>query len=109
MTGQPLDAVPMWLLYPLTVLAMLATIGVTTVSVFRRPAVSVLSTGDELVPPESEAGPGQPAIRGDEHYALSILRKGFGDLEKTACTCHSARPPLGPKGRFRPSRTLIRR
>ena len=28
MTGQPLDSIPMWLLYPLTVLAMLATMEV---------------------------------------------------------------------------------
>ena len=28
MTGQPLDAIPMWLLYPLTVLSMLVTMEV---------------------------------------------------------------------------------
>ena len=40
-------------------LALLAAFGQKRVQVRRRPRVSVLVTGDELVPPNEEAGPGQ--------------------------------------------------
>ena len=40
-------------------IAVLAAIGVADVSVFRRPRVAVLSTGDELAPPGAAIRPGQ--------------------------------------------------
>ena len=38
---------------------LLAALGRTRVSVARRPRVAIISTGDELVPPEGDPGPGQ--------------------------------------------------
>jgi molybdopterin molybdotransferase len=49
-------------------IGLLATIGLTRVRVFRRPVVSVLSTGDELVEPDQALRPG--AIRDSNRYAL---------------------------------------
>jgi molybdopterin molybdotransferase len=49
----------------------LMALGVTEVSVARRPRVGILSTGDEVVSPESEAGPGQ--VRDVNSYTLSAL------------------------------------
>ena len=40
-------------------IAMLAAIGIAEVSVFRRPKVAILSTGDELVAPGQPIGPGK--------------------------------------------------
>ena len=40
-------------------LALLATHGYGRIPVHRRPSVTVLTTGDEVVPPETEPGPGQ--------------------------------------------------
>ena len=40
-------------------LSLLATHGVDRVDVFRRPSVSFLTTGDEIVPPEATPRPGQ--------------------------------------------------
>ncbi len=40
-------------------IGVLAAMGVTEVAVAARPRVAVISTGDELVPPELEPGPGQ--------------------------------------------------
>ncbi len=40
-------------------LSLLATHGHTEVPVHRAPSVAVLTTGDEVLPPESEPGPGQ--------------------------------------------------
>lgn len=54
-------------------LGLLATIGVTKVSVFRLPKVSVLSTGNEVVEPGVELRPG--AIRDSNRITLlSLLR-----------------------------------
>jgi molybdopterin molybdotransferase len=47
----------------------LAGLGVTRVAVRRRPRIALLATGDEVVNPESEAGPGQ--IRDVNSYAVS--------------------------------------
>ncbi len=53
-------------------LAMLAAAGVTTVSVHARPRVTVLSTGDEVVPPETATlHPGQ--VRDATAVALAVL------------------------------------
>lgn len=54
----------------------LAGIGISRVPVFRRPAVAVLSTGDELVLPAATAGPGQ--IRDINTYSLAAAVEAAG-------------------------------
>jgi len=50
-------------------LALLATFGIVTVEVFRRPRVAVLSTGNELCAPEATPRPGQ--VRDANQIALA--------------------------------------
>ncbi|MBI5292901.1 MAG: molybdopterin molybdotransferase MoeA [Chloroflexi bacterium] len=57
-------------------LGMLAATGCSKVSVVRRPRVAILSTGDELVPVETEPGPGQ--IRDTNGYTLGALVRKYG-------------------------------
>ena len=53
-------------------LAMLAAAGVTTVAVHARPVVTIFSTGDEVVPPDTKTlGPGQ--VRDATASALAAL------------------------------------
>ncbi len=52
-------------------LGVLAALGRGNVSVYRRPTVAILSTGDELVQPDSPLGPGQ--IPDSNTYTLSGL------------------------------------
>ncbi len=73
----------------------LAGIGITSCNVVRRPLVGILSTGDEVVAPDREPGPGQ--IRDINSYAISglvaeaggqavnygIIRDDFTRLEET--------------------------
>jgi molybdopterin molybdotransferase len=49
----------------------LLALGITQTEVGRRPRVSIVSTGDELVPPEGTPGPGQ--IRDINTYTISAL------------------------------------
>jgi molybdopterin molybdotransferase len=75
-------------------LAVCAALGFPHVEVFRRPRVAVLSTGDELVEPEREPGPGQivdsnavavaAAVReaGGEAVRLGIARDTVVDLRR---------------------------
>ena len=58
--GVPLDAAAG---------AVLASVGATEVAVFRRPRVTVLTTGSELVPPDRTPGPAQ--IRDSNSTALA--------------------------------------
>ena len=61
---------PRTLLRP-AALGVLAALGRSRVDVFRRPTVALLSTGDELVTPETPLGPGQ--IPDSNTYTLSGL------------------------------------
>ena len=54
----------------------LMTLGIERVPVARRPRVAIVSTGDELVPPESVPGPGQ--VRDVNTYTLSALVERAG-------------------------------
>lgn len=54
----------------------LAALGVTTVPVMRRPRVAVLSSGDEIVPPEDKPTAGQ--IRDINTYALGAAVQAAG-------------------------------
>ena len=51
--------------------ALLATVGVTKVTVTRRPRVALLVTGDEIVPPDQEPSSGQ--IRDSNSIAMHAL------------------------------------
>jgi molybdopterin molybdotransferase len=54
----------------------LMALGKVRVSVFARPRVAILSTGDEVVPPEAEPGPGQ--VRDVNSHSLSALVRRCG-------------------------------
>ena len=55
---------------------LLASLGRTSARVYRRPRVSILSTGDELVDPGQEPGPGQ--IRDSNRFALAVAAAQAG-------------------------------
>jgi molybdopterin molybdotransferase len=57
-------------------LALLASMGISPVAVRRGPRVALLVTGDELVDPEQEPGPGQ--IRDSNAIALTALLQQAG-------------------------------
>src|SRR5690606_32935385 len=57
-------------------LALLAHAGVGELEVVRRPRVAIISTGDELVPPEATPAPGQ--IRESNGQALQALVRRDG-------------------------------
>ena len=50
---------------------MLASLGITPVPVVRKPRVSIISTGDELVEPEQVPGPGQ--IRDANRFTIAAM------------------------------------
>ena len=52
-------------------IAALAGAGITSISVYRRPLVAIIPTGDEIVPPEAELRPGR--IRDMNSYSLAAL------------------------------------
>jgi molybdopterin molybdotransferase len=54
----------------------LATIGKTRVRVFAKPRVSVIATGDELVPPDVHPGPGQ--IRNSNTFSIAAQVRALG-------------------------------
>ena len=49
----------------------LLAVGITRLNVWKRPRVAIVSTGDELVPPDERPGPGQ--IRDINTYTISAL------------------------------------
>ncbi|MCL1980867.1 MAG: molybdopterin molybdotransferase MoeA, partial [Proteobacteria bacterium] len=59
-------------------LGLLAALGFTTVPVFRRPRVAILSTGDELVPPDQIPPPGK--VRNINSISLAALVEEAGGL-----------------------------
>ncbi|MAE27661.1 MAG: hypothetical protein CMJ87_01590 [Planctomycetes bacterium] len=64
-----------------TDLSVLATVGAEPVTVFRRPAVTVLTTGDELVPASAFPAPGQ--IReGNTHHLAALARRAGASVSR---------------------------
>ena len=57
-------------------LGALTGIGITRVKVFRKPRVALLSTGDEIVPPETTPRPGQ--VRNINEYSLIAMATEAG-------------------------------
>ncbi|HET9028575.1 MAG TPA: molybdopterin molybdotransferase MoeA, partial [Candidatus Aquilonibacter sp.] len=57
-------------------LGLLATLGMTRVPVFARPHIAVLSSGDELVPPDADPAIGQ--IRDSNRYAIAATLRAMG-------------------------------
>ena len=55
---------------------MLATLGATRVPVYRRPLIGVFSSGDELVEPAADPGPGE--IRDSNRYAVAASLCAMG-------------------------------
>lgn len=56
----------------------LAAVGVTAVRVRRRPRVTIVSSGDEVVPPDREPGPGQ--VRDINTYTISAMVREAGGI-----------------------------
>ena len=56
-------------------------LGITELSVSRKPIVSIVSTGDELVSPERTPGPGQ--VRDINSYTISALVERAGGIPAT--------------------------
>lgn len=59
---------------------LLAALGRATVPVFRRPVVSILSTGDEIVPVEADPRPGQ--VRDVNSHSLAALVASSGGVPR---------------------------
>jgi molybdopterin molybdotransferase len=65
-----------WRLRPQDI-GMLAALGITEISVFKRPRVAVISTGDEIVPVESRAVP-QGKVRDINTFSLAAQIESAG-------------------------------
>jgi molybdopterin molybdotransferase len=63
-------------------LGALAGAGILVVSVYRRPQVAILPTGDEIVPPEATPGPGQ--VRDINSIALAASVREAGGEPRSA-------------------------
>lgn len=61
-------------------LGVAAALGYTGLPVFARPRVAIISTGDELVPPEVRPGPGR--VRDVNAYALAAAVQGEGGIPR---------------------------
>lgn len=59
-------------------MAVLLGLGITKIEVFSKPRVALISTGDELVPPQDKPLPGQ--IRNTNMYMLASLIKQAGGM-----------------------------
>lgn len=58
----------------------LLALGITELLVYKQPIVAIISSGDEVVPPEAEINPGQ--VRDINSYTLSALVEKSGGLPK---------------------------
>ncbi len=58
----------------------LMALGITRIKVARPPVVGIISSGDEVIPPEWDLGPGQ--VRDVNAYTLSALIEGVGGIPK---------------------------
>jgi molybdopterin molybdotransferase len=65
-------------------LGVFATLGVTGIPVFRRPVIGIVSSGDELIPPESMPKPGQ--IRDSNRYAIAGALEAMGAIPRHLAT-----------------------
>ena len=74
---------------------MLASFGYQTVATFCRPKVAILSTGDELVEPGKELGPGQ--IINSNDYSLAAAVKEVGGEPILLGTARDDRDSLADK------------
>ncbi|HEY5502378.1 MAG TPA: gephyrin-like molybdotransferase Glp [Candidatus Anoxymicrobiaceae bacterium] len=63
-------------------LGALAGVGLTEVGVYRRPVVAILSTGDEVVPPETRPRAGQVRDINSIALAASVVRAGCEASER---------------------------
>ncbi len=61
-------------------IGLLSSLGILEVSVYRRPKVGIVSTGDELVPPWKEPPPG--CIRDTNSYSLLSACKEWGAVPR---------------------------
>ncbi len=59
-------------------IALMSAVGHSRVKVYRRPRVALLATGDELVSPEQQPGPGQ--IRNVNEYSTAALVQRYGGV-----------------------------
>ena len=59
---------------------LLAAMGIENISVFKKPVVGIISTGDEIVPVSEKPGPGQ--IRDINSFTLSALVEKSGGIAK---------------------------
>lgn len=59
---------------------VLAALGVTGILVYRRPTIAVLSSGDELVEPQTPPRPGE--IRDSNRYAVAASLRAMGALPR---------------------------
>jgi molybdenum cofactor synthesis domain-containing protein len=57
-------------------IGVLASLGITSVPVYRRPVVAVFSSGDELVEPSASPAPGQ--LRDSNRYAIAASLRTMG-------------------------------
>lgn len=58
----------------------MAGLGITEISVYGKPEIAVISTGDELAAPGEEVGPGQ--IKDINSYSISSLLNSYGVLTR---------------------------
>ena len=59
---------------------VLASLGTTGVRVYRRPTIAVLSSGDELVEPQTRPRPGE--IRDSNRYAIAASLRAMGAIPR---------------------------
>jgi molybdenum cofactor synthesis domain-containing protein len=80
--GQPV--VPAGAVLSAARIGALAAVGTTSVDVFARPRVTIVSTGNEIVEPGQPLGPGQ--IYNINRFTLSSIVRGHGGTAVTAAT-----------------------